>query len=330
MRFFLTFIFSIFLISCKPLSKSKSIKGFQLGTPYIIKHDAQKDKNSLRTDIDSIFFKINRSMSTYKLDSDISKINNGYEVKVDSFFREVYFKSDEIWKLTNGAFDPTVGSLVNAYGFGPNKSQFNELSSKQLDSLLKITGWDKIYLNDEGVLLKNDENIYLDFNAIAKGYAVDVISKYLEKIGAKNYLVEIGGEISAKGLSPESKMPWKIGIDNPKSKLFERNIFDTFSLFNRSIATSGNYRHYRVNEKTGKKYVHTIDPRSGYPKESNILSVSVTANNCMTADAWATSLMVLSFEKGKEIVEKNQDLEALWILSDGKKLKSIYSSGWIK
>ena len=157
-----------------------------------------------------------------------------------------------------------------------------------------------------------------------------LISIYLESLGASNYLVEIGGEISAKGLSPKSNRPWKIGIDFPQSNQNKRIIYDTYFLYNKSMATSGNYRHVRIIESTGKKYVHTVDPRTGNSIESNILSVSVIADDCMTADAWATSLMVLSFDEGKEIIENDKTLEAFWILSNEKELKSVYSSGWIQ
>ncbi len=274
--------------------------------------------------------KLKQSFLCLGLDSDISKINAGLKIQVDSFFRDVFKKSSEVWKLTNGAFDPTVGALVNAYGFGPDIKNIKELSDFQLDSLLNITGWNKISLNKEGFLLKSNINITLDFNAIAKGYTVDLISKYLESIGAKNYLIEIGGEISARGISPNSNKPWKIGIDYPESSLSKRNNFTTHILNNRSIATSGNYRHFRIDKKTGKKYVHTIDPRTGYPIESNILSTSVTAAKCMTADAWATSLMVLSLDDGLALIEKDIDLQAFWIISTENRIEPVYSSGWKK
>ncbi|MDG2372561.1 MAG: FAD:protein FMN transferase [Flavobacteriaceae bacterium] len=330
MRFILFVFFSFLFFSCELISESNSIKGIALGTQFNIKHDARLDNSTLKMDIDSILKKINKSMSTYHSDSDISKINSGQEVQVDSFFQEVYYKASEVWKSTNGAFDPTVGALVNAYGFGPDQKFSYELSDIQLDSLLNITGWNKIYLNDKGVLTKSNKNITLDFNALAKGYTVDIISKHLESIGSKNYLVEIGGEIIAKGLSPRSNKPWEIGIDYPKSKLSERKNYTTYFLSNRAMATSGNYRHFRIDKKTGKKYVHTIDPRTGNPIQSEIISTSVTAIDCITADAWATSLMVLSLNEGKKMIENDSDLEALWIVSNENGLESIYSSGWKK
>lgn len=328
MRFLLTIFILISFYSCESNVSSYSLSGIALGTPYKIKHDALINKDELELGIDSILKKINKSMSTYDKDSDISKINNGFEIQVDSFFKEVFFKSFEVWKATNGAFDPTVGSLVNAYGFGPDQKFINDISTTQLDSLLNITGWNKIYINDKGYLIKSNKEIYIDFNAIAKGYCVDIISKYLESVGAKNYLVEIGGEISAKGISPKSNNFWKIGIDYPVSDLSKRNNYATYILKNKSMATSGNYRHFRIDKKTGKKYVHSIDPRSGYPIESKILSTTVTAINCMTADAWATSLMILSLDQGLEIIENDKSLEAFWIVSTKNGIEPIFSSGW--
>ncbi len=328
MRFLLPIFILILFYSCESNVSSYSLSGVALGTPYKIKNDALINKDELELGIDSILKKINKSMSTYDKDSDISKINNGFEIQVDSFFKEVFFKSFEVWKATNGAFDPTVGSLVNAYGFGPDQKFINDISTTQLDSLLNITGWNKIYINDKGYLIKSNKEIYIDFNAIAKGYCVDIISKYLESVGAKNYLVEIGGEISAKGISPKSNNFWKIGIDYPVSDLSKRNNYATYILKNKSMATSGNYRHFRIDKKTGKKYVHSIDPRSGYPIESKILSTTVTAINCMTADAWATSLMILSLDQGLEIIENDKSLEAFWIVSTKNGIEPIFSSGW--
>ena len=324
------FLISLVFITtkCQNNYKSTTFSGNALGTTYTIKHDSPISNDVLIFDINKILEKINQSMSTYHLDSDISKINNGYQISVDSYFKEVYLKSLEVWSQTNGAFDPTVGSLVNAYGFGPNKNNINSLSDIKIDSLLELTGFDKIKLNEVGVLVKSNKNIILDFNAIAKGYSVDMISKYIEKQGAKNYLVEIGGEIMAKGLSPRNNQPWKIGIDYPNSNSLNTNNYTTYLLSNKAIATSGNYRHFKVDKLTGKRFFHTIDPRTGKSIQSKILSTSVVALDCATADAWATALMVLGLEEGLKLVEKNSDLEALWIIENENALNSVYSSGW--
>ena len=324
------FLISLVFITtkCQNNYKSTTFSGNALGTTYTIKHDSPISNDVLIFDINKILEKINQSMSTYHLDSDISKINNGYQISVDSYFKEVYLKALEVWNQTNGAFDPTVGSLVNAYGFGPNKNNINSLSDIKIDSLLELTGFDKIKLNEVGVLVKSNKNIILDFNAIAKGYSVDMISKYIEKQGAKNYLVEIGGEIMAKGLSPRNNQPWKIGIDYPNSNSLNTNNYTTYLLSNKAIATSGNYRHFKVDKLTGKRIFHTIDPRTGKSVQSKILSTSVVALDCASADAWATGLMVLDLEEGLKLIEKNSDLEALWIIENDNALNSVYSSGW--
>ena len=318
----------LIITNCQNDNKSGTFTGNALGTSYTIKHDSPVSNDLLIFDINKIMEKINQSMSTYDSDSDISKINNGYQISVDPYFKEVYLKAMEVWIKTKGAFDPTVGSLVNAYGFGPNKNDINSLSDIKIDSLLELTGFNKIKLNDDGILIKSNKNITLDFNAIAKGYTVDIISKYLEKKGAQNYLVEIGGEIMAKGFSPRNNQPWKIGIDYPKLNSAKGNNYTTYLLSNMAIATSGNYRHFKIDQVTGKRFSHTIDPRTGKSVQSKILSASVIASDCAKADAWATALMVLDLEEGLNLVEKNKQIEALWIISDDESLKSVFSSGW--
>lgn len=318
----------LIITNCQNDNKSGTFTGNALGTSYTIKHDSPVSNDLLIFDINKILEKINQSMSTYDSDSDISKINNGYQISVDPYFKEVYLIAMEVWIKTKGAFDPTVGSLVNAYGFGPNKNDINSLSDIKIDSLLELTGFNKIKLNDDGILIKSNKNITLDFNAIAKGYTVDIISKYLEKKGAQNYLVEIGGEIMAKGFSPRNNQPWKIGIDYPKLNSAKGNNYTTYLLSNMAIATSGNYRHFKIDRVTGKRFSHTIDPRTGKSVQSKILSASVIASDCAKADAWATALMVLDLEEGLNLVEKNKQIEALWIISDDESLKSVFSSGW--
>lgn len=314
--------------NCQVNKGPKIINGNALGTTYTIKHDSNLSNNDLIFEIDNILEDINNSMSTYDKDSDISKINNGYLIQVDQYFRKVYEKSFEIWIQTGGAFDPTVGSLVNAYGFGPDQKNIKPLSETKIDSLLQLTGFDKIKLDDNGVIVKSNKNVKLDFNAIAKGFTVDIISKYIEKQGGKNFLVEIGGEIFAKGINPKNNQPWKIGIEYPDSSSLKRKNYDIYSLNDKAIATSGNYRHFRLDKITGKKFYHTIDPRTGKSVQSKILSASVISSDCITADAWATSLMVLSLNEGINLVESNSNIEALWIISTDSGFKSVFSSGW--
>lgn len=302
--------------------------GFELGTFYRIQRQSLNyNHERIQNGIDSLFRVINLSMSTYIPSSKISRINNGdSSIIVDAHFVKVFKKSTEVFLLTNGYFDPTVGSWVNAYGFGP-ENELKNISDSQRDSIQKLIGWNKISLTIDNKILKQDPNIYIDFNSLAKGYMIDVINQYLLKLGSKNHLIEIGGEIIACGKNPKSKKNWKIAIENPLQKE-DRVIIKVLPIINKAIATSGNYRKFRIDSLTGKKYVHLIDPITGIPVKSSILSVSVKANDCMTADAFATSLMVMNLKMGIKIVEENSSIEAYWIVSEGDQLKQIFSKNW--
>ena len=322
------FIALVFLwVGCESTPKLVVHQGYALGTSYGVQYqEIDTDYQTVQTGIDSIFYVVNKSLSTYLPDSDISKINRGDSIlKVDYHFKAVFNKANILWYKTQGLFDPTVGAWVNAYGFGPEKSLI-EISAAQRDSIMKLTGWARIQMKD-GRIVKDDPAIYIDFNAIAKGYTVDLVGNYLSSLGSENHLVEIGGEVVAKGISPTSGALWKIGIDNPQQSQ-ERSLQAVLSLDNQALATSGNYRKYRVDEKTGQKYVHSINPLNGKPVRSKVLSASVKALDCMTADALATTLMVMSFERGKALIEADPNLSALWILAKGAGTEEIASSRW--
>ena len=236
-------------------------------------------------------------MSTYIKNSDISKINRGDgQVVVDHHFKAVFNASKAVFTTTQGFFDPTVGSLVNAYGFGPEEG-LATLTASDRDRLLALTGLEKVTLDEEGRIDKSNPNIYLDFNAIGKGYAVDVLSSMMEnQFGYTNTLVEIGGELQAKGKHILKNSPWTVAIDAPNEDAAERDLLRTLTLQNQALATSGNYRKYRIDEK-GNKYVHTINPFDGTAQPSKVLSASVIAADCMTADAYATALMSMPISK---------------------------------
>lgn len=322
------FIALVFLwVGCESTPKLVVHQGYALGTSYGVQYqEIDTDYQTVQTGIDSIFYVVNKSLSTYLPDSDISKINRGDSIlKVDHHFKAVFNKANILWYKTQGLFDPTVGAWVNAYGFGPEKSLI-EISAAQRDSIMKLTGWARIQMKD-GRIVKDDPAIYIDFNAIAKGYTVDLVGNYLSSLGSENHLVEIGGEVVAKGISPTSGALWKIGIDNPQQSQ-ERSLQAVLSLDNQALATSGNYRKYRVDEKTGQKYVHSINPLNGKPVRSKVLSASVKALDCMTADALATTLMVMSFERGKALIEADPNLSAYWILAKGAGTEEIASSRW--
>lgn len=324
-RIFIAFIF--LWLGCESKPELVIHQGYALGTSYGVQYQQiDADYESVQAGIDSIFYVVNKSLSTYLPDSDISQINRGDStLVVDQHFKAVFNKANILWYKTQGLFDPTVGAWVNAYGFGPEKP-LNEISSAQRDSLMQVTGWARIQLKD-GRIVKDKPAIYIDFNAIAKGYTVDLVAHYLSSLGSENHLVEIGGEVVAKGLSPTSGALWKVGIDNPQQQE-ERSLQAVLSLDNQALATSGNYRKYRVDEKTGQKYVHSINPLNGKPVRSKVLSASVKAPDCMTADAYATSLMVMSFEQGKALIEADPSLSAYWILAKGAGTEEVTSSRW--
>ena len=329
MKFFLSLLslFIAFIFSCSKPANKKIVSGYSFGTSFSIQFEKNNDENIIKNKIDSLFKIVNNSFSTYISDSDISKINRGDSLLlVDDHFKKVFLKSYEIWELSQGFFDPTVGSLVNAYGFGP-ENKIKNFSKKKLDSLIELTGFSKVSLTSEGTIKKKYSNIYLDFNAIGKGYIVDLISELLISYDIKNFLIEIGGEIIAKGKNPNSGDFWKVAIDNPSQKN-NRQFIKTIFLKNKALATSGNYRKYIIDSLTGKKYVHTINPKNGKSFQSKILSVSVLASDCMTADAWATALMVMPFRLSKSIIESIEGIDAYWILSNQKGYDEIFSSNW--
>ncbi|MEM8762495.1 MAG: FAD:protein FMN transferase [Bacteroidota bacterium] len=291
------------------------VVGEALGTTYGLTFIA-KEKIDAQQKIDSVFRVINASLSTYIPNSDISRINNGDStVVVDKSFRDVYLQSQRVYVETQGYFDPTVGVLVNAWGFGPEKP-INQLDSVQVDSLMRYVGWSKVKLKSDFTIGKADPNIRFDFNAIAKGYAIDRLAQMLDdEFDVDHYLVEVGGEVVAKGINVISKKPWIIGIDDP-TNLESRGSAALIHLKDGALASSGNYRKFRVDETTGEKYVHTINAKTGYTKNSSVLSATVVANNCMEADAYATAFMAMDLEDSKNLLERVNDLEAFIIYLD--------------
>ena len=310
---------------------TKHLEGYALGTSYSISFNAENlEETFVQHKVDSIFAVLNQSLSTYIPTSDISKINKGDSLLVvDDHFVAVYKQATEVWNTTDGFFDPTVGALVNVYGFGPGK-KLNTLSTQQLDSILQFTGWDKTKLSINNTILKTHPKLYFDFNALAKGYAVDVLAKYLRHLKVTSFLVEIGGEIVAQGKSLKSNSFWKVAIDDPQQGE-DRTFIQIITLQNQALATSGNYRKFSINETTGERWVHSINPKTGKAIPSNVLSVSVLAENCMKADAYATALMVMPLQQAKLLIEKQPSLEAYWILSDSLgRVKEVFSSGFLK
>lgn len=304
------------LLSCEDQSRpwvKNTNAGGALGTSYSIIY-LTKDSLNFQKGIDSVFYAVNASMSTYLPDSDISKINKGDKtVVVDHMFKEVFTIAKEVHLATDGYFDPTVGVLVNAWGFGPGAGI--ETDSASIEKLLKYVGFNKVNLTTEGRIQKEFSEIQLDFNAIAKGYAIDRLAAYLDSEAIENYLVEVGGEIVTKGENRSKGKKWVVGVDDPQVEL-GRRLKITLTLKDQALASSGNYRKFRVDSLTGMRYVHTIDPKSGFTKNSNVLAVSVIAENCATADAYATAFMAMDLEESKRILDSTASLEGYIIYLD--------------
>jgi thiamine biosynthesis lipoprotein len=303
----------LIIISCNRQSKPVYISfgGFTQGTTYSITYESP-DSTVYKEDIEILLANFDSSLSTYNQYSTITKINNNQSNSTDSYLHTVFTKAEEVYKTTNGAFDITVAPLVNAWGFGfHNKS---EITNSLVDSLLEFVGFSKISIKDS-FIIKSDPRIMIDMNAIAQGYSVDIVADFLEKKGVDNYLVEIGGEVKTKGLNPKQK-PWRIGIDKPadNNMIPGKNLQAIITLTNKSLATSGNYRKFY--EHNGVKYSHTINPKTGYPVTHSLLSATVTANDCMTADAYATAFMVMGLEKAYELAINLADIEAYFVYSD--------------
>lgn len=307
----------LLLISLSCLPEKDLIRnvaaGPALGTSYSIIY-LNSEPLDLQAEIDSVFAAVNQSMSTYIPDSDISKINQGDStLAVDQMFREVFDLSKQVYKNTEGYFDPTVGVLVNAWGFGPGKQI--ELDSSRIDSLLKFVGFNKVHITPENRIIKDNPEIRFDFNAVAKGYAIDRLGRLLDEKNLDNYLIEVGGELLAKGENRQKDKRWVVGIDDPQVTE-GRRLIRTIYLKDRAMASSGNYRKFRIDSITGEKYVHTIDPKTGYTKNSRVLSTSVITETCARADAYATAFMAMDVEVSKEILAKEDDLEGYLIYLD--------------
>ena len=306
---------ALFLLGCRPSGpvQEQVYRGGALGTSYAIKLYTA-DAKTFDSAIDSVFRVVNKSLSTYIPDSDISRINRGdTSVVVDAMFREVFRASGEIYERTGGYFDPTVGILVDAWGFGPGPQL--AMDSIRVDSLLRFVGFDKVQLGGDGRLQKAAPGIRLDFNAIAKGYAVDRLAAMLEEAGIVDYLVEVGGEIRVSGENRDRKAPWVVGIEDPRAT-GNRATIRKISLTDRAMASSGNYRKFRVDSVTGEKYVHTIDPHTGFSRNTNILATSVLAATCMEADGYATALMAMELEASEALLSESPGLEGYIIYVD--------------
>lgn len=293
------------LIACKQ-EQYRRVEGKIYGTYYRIIYESKEDfSESLKTEME----KVNTSLSMFNPQSVVAKWNRGESKEVDSLFIRMYRTAEKINRETNGAFDITVAPLANAWGFGYKQNRFP--NPEEIDSLLQYIGMDKLKV-EEGYLLKEKAGMEIDASSIAKGLGVDLVAEFLDACEVRNYMVDIGGEIRVRGES-DKKRPWRIGIDKPIDDIAVqgRELQMVIRFTKGAVATSGNYRNYYIHE--GRKYAHTINPRTGYPVQRDILSSSVYAPTCMEADAYATAFMVLGLEESKKIVENNTEIEVCFV-----------------
>jgi len=317
----------LLIFSCKEKESEiaapepQELMGNAIGTTYSIKHFAE-NPIELEKQVDSIIDMFNNSMSTWVKNSLINRINAGEDsVLVGKPFKEVFEQAQEVYRKTDGYFDPTVGNLVNAYGFGADGNQNRIPSQKQIDSLKNFVGFYKMNIvpskvKDSFYIKSEQEGIYLEFNAIAKGTLVDYMARLLDQKGVENYLVEVGGEVVTKGINLERKGKWSVGIDDPKQKPGERVYITVVELSNKAMAGSGNYRKFKIDKESGREYVHTVNPLTGEAQPSQVLGVNVIANNCTLADGYATAFMAMPLDKSRTLLKNLTDLDVVIMYID--------------
>ena len=322
-KYILVFLIFSVCLSCQKQPQLLKVSGPVFGTSYSVQY-YDVDGVSYTQQFDSLFTVINTSMSNYQTDSDISKLNRNEVVEVDNHFQTVYKGAKQIYRETEGVFDPTIGQLVNGWNFGSETSK-TALDSVKVDSLMRFVGLNRVGLVNNTI--KKPEASFIDFNAIAKGYGVDVIADFLESKKIKNYLVDIGGELRARGTNLNKKKGWTVGIENPNfdgSQSYNK----TLVLEDKAMATSGTYRKFKI-DKFGNKYAHIINTKTGYPSKTNILSVSVIADNCMMADGYATAFQAMGIKKVDHFMSKHPELQAYLIFENDKnQLETLVFNGF--
>lgn len=296
---------------------------FVFGTTFTVTYQCDSDMNK---SIKAELMKVDYSLSPFNEQSIITAINNNQDVKPDQMFMDVFQLAMDVSRDTNGAFDITVAPLVNAWGFGFKNGV--KPSPQQVDSLRQIIGYQKVSV-ENGKIRKQDPRMMLDCSAIAKGYGTDVVARFLRSRGVKNYMVEVGGEIVTSGVNPE-RLPWRVGVIKPNddSLNVSHEVQTVLNVTDIAMATSGNYRRFYY--KDGKKFAHTIDPKTGYPVQHNILSATVLAKTCAQADAYATSFMVMGLDEAKKVLERYPDLMAYFIYDDGQGKNAVWFSPSLK
>jgi len=315
-------ILSMLFTGCQTPVNQVHLEGFAQGTYYSIRYYDPQNRN-LQKEIDSLLSEFNKTASIYDETSIVSRINrNEDNVLLNNDFMQLIVFSQQISEQTNGAFDITVGQLVNAWGFGTEKQQ--DMTQKKIDSLLPCIGYNKIALEDRK-LVKQNSCIKLDFNAIAKGYAVDKIGIFFDSLQIEHYLIDIGGEVLAKG--NKNGESWKVGIEKPtNTKGDNRQVLTSMPLNNMSLATSGSYRKYY--EKDGVRFAHTISPQTGYPVDNNLLSVTVLHPKTAFADGYATAFMVMGMDASIEFLKTHKDIEVYFIYQQADSILTYATEGF--
>jgi thiamine biosynthesis lipoprotein len=309
------YLFGLILCACSSPDNRILVKnlGEAQGSYYHIQYLSENGEN-YKSQIDSILLEVDSSLSIYKDYSLISKLNKGEDVKTDTLFNAVFLGAEKVFQESEGNFDCSVSPLVNAWGFYKNKlGDSLVIDSAKFRKFLPYVGFEKIRLIADSLVLP--KGMSLDFNSIAQGYTVDVIAQFLESKGDSNYLVEVGGELLAKGKNADGNI-WRVGVDKPTEDIDRQERFQfILDLENKALATSGNYRKFY--EQAGVKYAHTINPFTGFPAQNRLLSVTVIHDNCMLADAYATAFMVMGVKKSKKFIKAHPEIE-IYLVYTGK------------
>jgi len=331
MKYFMVIVLSFLFFSCSPKTETIEIYGETMGTTYSLKivgpNKVDNQKNTLKAEIDSVLREINQQMSTYIPESEISLFNKilaGEPQNISNHFLDVLNLANQVYVESDGAFDPTVGPVVDLWGFGKKDRRETPPFEEEINQVLEYVGMNKIETDGSSIQKKHNKT-ELDFSAIAKGFGVDVVANLLMEKGFENYLVEIGGEVVVKG--SKGSDAWRIGVDRP---LIEQTVNRSFEailqISDVAVATSGDYRNYFVSGDS--VYSHTIDPVTARPIVNGVASVTVIAPNCALADAMATAIMVMGEEKGLHWVESKPDIETMIILREADDFRVTSSSGF--
>ena len=314
----------VLLASCEKQPQKVVLQGLAQGSYYAVTYFDEQNRNFQR-EIDSIFHAIDLSVNLWVDSSVISKVNRNEEVTLDNIFIDNFNIAQEAARLSDGYFDPTISPIVAAWGFSYKSG--DSITPQFIDSLRQLVDYRNIRIED-GKVVKTNPNMKLDFNAIAQGYTSDLIAAFLDSKGVKNYLVDTGGEIMARGSKPNGQ-PWIVGIEKPAENWdSERIVQARIALCDKGLVTSGSTRKYV--ERNGKRYSHCIDPKTGYPVEHNVLSVTVLAENSVWADALASICMVMGMEKSLPLIERMDGVEAYYIfVNEQNELETFATEGFV-